>query len=79
MGFSFREYIRRRRVTDGPVGDFVEDAKTDRGLPDAASWDQLDTYLITRGADSGVRQAGYAVWRSYLAAKRRRMPRGPLR
>jgi putative DNA primase/helicase len=47
---SFKEYLNRRRRTDTPEGDFVEDAKRDRNLPDATTWEELEMYLWHRRA-----------------------------
>jgi len=72
MGLSFKEYVSKRRLTDTPAGDFVRDARADRALPDAESWEQLHTYLITKGAIPEAIAAARVVWRSYRATARNR-------
>jgi hypothetical protein len=64
---TFLEYVKARRVTDNPAGDFVADARTDRRMPDAKSWDHLHTYLVTRGAIPDAIKAAKVVWRGYQA------------
>jgi hypothetical protein len=61
----FREWLRARRVTDTPRGDFVGDARRDPQFPDIASAEQLDLYLALRGAGREVRQIGRRLWRQY--------------
>jgi hypothetical protein len=68
---TFLEYVRARRLTDSPAGDFVADARADSQMPDATTWDQLRTYLVTRGAISDAIKAARAVWRGYQAKVRR--------
>jgi hypothetical protein len=67
---SFREYVANRRVTDTPAGDFLADAKTDRGLPDAARWSELETHLRQRGASVEALAAARVVWNGYRATLR---------
>ena len=64
---SFRDYIKNRKASDTPAGDFVRDAKEDRKLPNATSWSQLESYLVTRGAIYDARKAARTVWSGYLA------------
>ena len=68
---SFRAYIATRRITDTPAGDFVSDAKRDQGLPDAATWEELHSYLLRNGASREAIAAGRTVWARYLAKRRR--------
>jgi hypothetical protein len=69
---TFSEYIRARRITNTPAGDFVKDAREDGQLPgDFPSWDRLHSYLGRRSACSEAIDAARTVWRGYLAAKRR--------
>jgi hypothetical protein len=67
---SFRDYIKKRRVTDMPAGDFTADAKVDRDLPNVTSWDELEGYLYDRGACDNAIKAARSVWRGYQAAVR---------
>ena len=68
---SFKEYVVKRRVTNTPAGDFVADAKKAGGLENVNTLQELDTYLIMRGACGDAIIAGRSVWRGYCAAKRR--------
>jgi hypothetical protein len=68
---TFTEYVKARRVTNTPAGDFVADAKADRGMPDVKSWEQLHTYLVMKSAIPEAIAAGKAVWRGYQAKLRR--------
>lgn len=65
MPKSFRAYVQNATVTDDPEGDFVRDAKADRGLPDAQSWAELRDYLKTRGAVRNAIKAALHVWQAY--------------
>ena len=62
---GFRTFIRARRVTDTPRGDFIADAKADRHFPDARSWAQLACYLVHRHACHGAINAARRVWNAY--------------
>ena len=68
---SFRAYVQKRRITDTPAGDFVGDARDDRTLPDPATWEELERYLLLRGACPGAIKAAKQVWRGYEASQRR--------
>jgi YozE SAM-like fold len=68
---SFTEYLKSRRVTDTPAGDFIIDAKSDPTMPDATSWKQLEFYLTTKGAIPDAVTAAKIVWKGYLAQVRR--------
>lgn len=70
MPLSFRDYIKRRRITDTPMGDFVADFKSDRAASDVESWDQLEFYLMNRGACDEAIVAAKKVWRGYLSFRR---------
>jgi hypothetical protein len=64
MPLSFLEYLNWAEL-DGPDADFVHDIKHDKWLPGVTTWDQLETYLITRGSDSAVREVAKSVWTDY--------------
>lgn len=70
---SFRDYIHSRRETHTSQGDFVRDAKEDRRLPDAQSWDELHRHVLRHGGDSDVVDAARKVWQAYLAKQRRQL------
>jgi hypothetical protein len=62
---SFHEFIRTRRITDTPRGDFIGDAKDDRTLPNATRWSELEFYLLQKHAClEAVRQAK-KVWNEF--------------
>ena len=67
---SFKTYIAQRRITDTPAGDFVADARSDRRLPDAQTWQELETYLHSRLKGYMVIAAARTVWTSFTAWKR---------
>jgi hypothetical protein len=62
---SFKEFVRSRRVTDTPVGDFVTDAKRDSGFPDARSRQEMLDYLDMMGAPDAAVSAAKVLWRRY--------------
>lgn len=68
---TFRDYVRGRRKTDTPAGDFVADLKSDSKFPDAKSWNDVENYLRSHGACEAAVNAGKSVWRGYRAAVRR--------
>ncbi|MDG1372742.1 MAG: YozE family protein [Paracoccaceae bacterium] len=67
---SFLEYIKSRRITDTPAGDFTHDARRDRNLPDAQSWDELRRYLSRRTSNPNVIAAAHSVWSQYVRKNR---------
>jgi hypothetical protein len=68
---TFLEYVKARQIADNAAGDFVAEARADRRIPDAKSWDHLHTYLVTRGAIPDAIKAAKVVWRGYQAKLRR--------
>ena len=62
---SFREYLRRRRITDTPNGDFTLDCNVDPHFPDASTWPEVEEYLLQRGACVEAIEAGRNVWQQY--------------
>lgn len=72
---SFKEYIRHRRVTDTPAGDFTKDARDDQRLPDINTWDELRTYVRLKRGDDLVVRAAQDVWKGYQAHLKRRSGR----
>lgn len=66
---SFLEYIEIRRITDSPAGDFTNDAKRDRNLPDAQTWDELRRYLKWKTNDAQVIAAARSVWAQFVRQK----------
>jgi hypothetical protein len=65
----FREWVRSRRVTDTPRGDFVEDSRVARDFPDVDSWDEMESYLLfRRRACQEAMAEGKRLWREYQRA-----------
>lgn len=62
---TFKEYLKTRRITDTPAGDFTRDAQSDPNLPDAKSWPELKRYLERVSTLPGVIPAGRQVWAAY--------------
>lgn len=67
---TFKEYIAVRQARDNPQGDFVEDARRDKRMPDVSSWADLRSYLERRGVDDAVLEAAHLVWAAYRARVR---------
>ena len=70
MAMTFKQYVKRARVPDNALGDFITDARSDSNLPNVKSWDQLENYLIFRGGSVAIEPARKA-WRNYQAIQRR--------
>lgn len=68
---SFRNYLAKREASDTPAGNFIADARADRVLPDAASWQELKAHLRQRGACMEAMATARVVWNGYDAARRR--------
>lgn len=66
----FKEYVAARQVRDNPQGDFIEDARRDKRMPDVESWPELRSYLTRRGGDDDVIDAARLVWVAYCARVR---------
>lgn len=67
---SFIRYLKERRITDTPAGDFTKDARDDSGMPDVQSWPELRRYLERSGAIPAAIQSGHRVWAAYRAKMR---------
>ncbi|WP_181147634.1 YozE family protein [Ensifer aridi] len=68
---SFKSYLKTRRITDTPAGDFTADALRDNNLPDAESWSELKAYLERVSRLPGVIPSGYQVWQGYQRWKKK--------
>jgi hypothetical protein len=64
---TFSEWLKTARITDTPQGDFIDDARSDSHFPNVQTWDQLDNYLLSRGACREAKEAAKLVWRRYLS------------
>ena len=70
---TFKEYLSTRRVTDTPQGDFTSDARSDKRMPDVASWQDLRSYLHRTVGDDmidDVLESARLVWAAYRAKVR---------
>ena len=66
---SFKTYVLARRRTDNPLGDFIADVKSDPAFPDPRSWNDLQTYLVGRGACQEAIEAAQQVWHQFEARR----------
>jgi hypothetical protein len=68
---SFHRYISTRKYHQGRGSNagwaFIAHALGDPDLPEATSWQELHAYLLAKGAERGMIEAGRTVWRSYLS------------
>jgi uncharacterized protein YozE (UPF0346 family) len=62
---TFHQYMQTRRRTKTTMGDFVEDAVHDKQLPDAQTWDELESYLIYNHACAEALRVGRRWWARY--------------
>jgi YozE SAM-like protein len=76
MPTSFKEYLKSRRQSYTPQGDFVNDLQRDPDFPDPSTWAELKGYLVRRGAKYGVAEAARSVWRQYLLKRGNRLDGG---
>jgi hypothetical protein len=68
---TFRDYIRSRRRTRNPLGDFVGDAKADVDFPDVANFHQLVLYLRSYNAREAAVDAAQVWWKRFQRSNRR--------
>lgn len=64
-GRSFDEFIRERKITDDPIGDFVGDARRDAKMPSVKRWSELRQYLESRHVSDDVVTAARRTWHEY--------------
>ncbi len=55
---SFTTYLEVCRAGDNPAGDFIRDARDDRGMRDFAAWDELRRHLAGKMAQGFQLKAG---------------------
>ena len=70
MAASFKNYVKLARASNTPAGDFIADARLDKMLPAARTWDELETYLLSQWGRDPI-DAAHAAWRNYEAFQRR--------
>lgn len=73
---TFKEYLSKRQARDNMQGDVVKDARSDSGMPDVESWDELKTYLEQKVADFAAIEAAQLVWSAYQTKLRKAHARG---
>ena len=71
MTLTFHEYLLQRPRRYTAVGTFVADRMHDDEFAAINSQEELDAYLALRKIGPNGRMHAYAVWRSYLNAKKR--------
>ena len=71
MPLSFREYLLQRPRRYTATSSFVFTAMRDDEFAELSSREQLEAYLTRRNVAPNERLHAYAVWRSYLNAKKR--------
>jgi hypothetical protein len=62
---SFDAFIRERKITDDPIGDFVGDARHDAKMPNVKRWSELRQYLESRHVSEDVVNAARRTWHEY--------------
>jgi hypothetical protein len=62
---DFQAFIQTARVSNDPRGDFIGDAKSDDELPNATTWDDLESYLRRQRACDEAIAAGREVWEEF--------------
>jgi hypothetical protein len=62
---TFRSFLKARRITNTPSGDFVRDARADSQMPDCETLDELLTYLRLRGACDEAIRAARRLWPAF--------------
>jgi hypothetical protein len=67
---TFKDYIATARRTPNARGDFIMDARDDKGFPDPKSWDELQGYLRRKMACQGAIDGARQAWRGYRRAVR---------
>jgi hypothetical protein len=69
---TFNEYIASQKAGDNPRGDFISDTRDEMRagrMPEIASWDQLENYLLGKRACSEALTEGGKLWREYERAQ----------
>jgi hypothetical protein len=62
---KFKVFLKKQRWIDDVARQFADDAEADSTLPDAKSWEQLETYLHAHEAGPIARSAARCVWEQY--------------
>jgi hypothetical protein len=73
MAQTFNQWLAVATITDDPAGDFIDDARRDRGFPaDVHTLWQLKAYLASRRACIEAVRAAVTVWKRYERETQRR-------
>ena len=67
---KFKIFLKKRRWTDDLDRQFVDYAELDPMLPDAESWEELETYLNKHEAVPEALDAARYVWEQYEKERR---------
>jgi hypothetical protein len=63
---TFYHYLKTRRITDNPRGDFIKDALSFGGMTAKISdWRSFEAHLFRMRACPEAITAGRKVWREY--------------
>jgi hypothetical protein len=62
---GFRDYVHRRGIRRTKAGRFIAACRSDAGLPDAVTWDELARHLRGKGVDKGTLDVARRVWFDY--------------
>jgi hypothetical protein len=66
---TFRKFLKSRKVTDNPRGDFIFDACQDECLDAIQSKEQLVTYLRRKSVCSEAIKEARILWNAYEKRK----------
>jgi YozE SAM-like protein len=70
--WTFRQWANQAKVTDDPIGDFIDDFNSDRGAPDDfESLDRLRVYLQLKNACLEAVEAAASAWKRHQNWQRR--------
>ena len=68
---SFAEYPSRRTKRYSPISDFTSSMSSDPEFAAIRTREELDQFLGRRAIQPNGRIFAHAVWKSYVAAKKR--------
>lgn len=77
--WTFKAYLRKRKITDSPQGDFTKDALADPSFPDSVRWSDVLGFLVAKQAIPEAVVAGRSVFQQYLRGSRLRFGRSTSR
>lgn len=73
--WTFKAYLRERKVTQNIQRDFTRDALEDPLFPESVKWSEVRAYLISKRACPEAIQAGRSVFKQYQRGSRLRFGR----